>query len=869
MFEKKTELKAQLNLAVQELLSCEAKIRDIMTKSRIGILVVDREGATRFANSFAAAIFDCAVEELLGYQFKFPIVLDATKEVKLKSRSGRTMTAETWEIEIEWEGKPAYLVFLHDVTERVQKEQELRKLYRAITESPSIVMITDANGIIEYVNPKFTEVTGYTPAEVIGKNPRFLRSGKMPQELYEELWETILAGREWRGEMFNRKKNGEFYWEYAAISPIKGIEGNITNFVAVTEDITERKRAEEMFRGLLESAPDAMVIVDGNGETCIVNSQTEELFGYKRAELYGQKVEMLIPERFRSSHVSHREEYFLKPRVRQLGSVEELYGLHKDGHEFPVDISLSPLSTDEGVLVIAAVRDITERKQAEEALRFSEARYRALFRDNPIMIVTLDADWTMLTVNPTCASQLGYAIDELEGESVLKLFHEDDHPAVAEQLRMCLQNPDHVYHWQFRKVRKGGEALWVEEMAQVVYDLNGTINLLVVCQDITERKLTEEALQESEERFRATFNQAAVGIGHVAPDGRWLVVNQKYCDITGYTEEELKSLTIREITHPDDLDTSMKHFQLLLDGKLGNYSLEKRYIRKDGSAVWVNLTASAVTDAGGNPKFLVGVVEDISARKQAEEEIEKLNTDLAARAAELESANLELEAFGYSVSHDLRKPLTVINSYCQVILEMCGTSLDEQCRAYLKEIYDGTLRMNRLIDALLNFSRLSHCEIKPETVDLSVMAGHITDELRAAEPERRVSFAIAEGVTADGDPTLLRVVLDNLLGNAWKYTGAREEAVIEFGVTEVEGQPACFVRDNGAGFDMAYAEKLFIPFQRLPGADEFRGHGIGLATVERIIRRHGGRLWAEGEPGKGAIFWFTLPSDSSTRDAFN
>ena len=168
MFEKKTELKAQLNLAIQELLSCEAKIRDIMTKSRVGILVVDHEGATRFANSFAAAIFDCTVEELLGYQFTSQIDLDATKEVKLKSRSGRTMTAETWEIEIEWEGKPAYLVFLHDVTERVQKEQELRKLYRAITESPSIVMITDANGVIEYVNPAFERALGRSEASVLG-----------------------------------------------------------------------------------------------------------------------------------------------------------------------------------------------------------------------------------------------------------------------------------------------------------------------------------------------------------------------------------------------------------------------------------------------------------------------------------------------------------------------------------------------------------------------------------------------------------------------------------------------------------------------------------------------------------------------------
>jgi PAS domain S-box-containing protein len=425
--------------------------------------------------------------------------------------------------------------------------------------------------------------------------------------------------------------------------------------------------------------------------------------------------------------------------ARGAGWHGEISASKKNGDTFLASISVSPVKDFEGAIAnfIAVMEDITENKRAVETLRFSEARYRALYRDNPTMIVTLDADLTMLSVNPFCASQLGYTIDELEGQPVLKLFHEDDRSVMAEQLRMCLHNPDHVYRWQFRKVRKDGGLLWVEELARAVYDLNGALNILVVCQDIT-------------------------------------------------------------------------------------------------------------------------------AHKQAEEEIEKLNTDLAARAAELESANTELEAFNYTVAHDLRKPLTVINGYCQALQESCG-ALDEKCRGYLRETYDGTLRMNRLIDALLDFSRLAHCEIRPETVDLSAMAGDIAADLSVAERERRVAFAIADGVTAIGDPALLRVVLENLLGNAWKYTGNREEAVIEFGAAKVEETPACFVRDNGAGFDMADAEKLFIPFQRLHGADQFKGHGIGLATAERIIRRHGGRIWAEGEPGKGATFWFTLPGHQIDR----
>jgi light-regulated signal transduction histidine kinase (bacteriophytochrome) len=240
-----------------------------------------------------------------------------------------------------------------------------------------------------------------------------------------------------------------------------------------------------------------------------------------------------------------------------------------------------------------------------------------------------------------------------------------------------------------------------------------------------------------------------------------------------------------------------------------------------------------------------------SLRKQMEEEIVRLNTDL-------KTANQELEAFNYTVAHDLRQPLNLLNSYCQVIDKMFGDQLPEECKSYVRDAYNVTLRMNRLIEALLNFSRMGQVELRRETVDLSTLAHEVALSQKLAEPERQVDFRIADGVAANGEMNLLRVVLDNLFGNAWKYTGKREKAVIEFGVRNIDGVPTYFVRDNGSGFDMKDANTLFAPFQRLPGAEECRGFGIGLATVERIIRRHGGKVWAEGEPGKGACIYFTL-----------
>ena len=255
---------------------------------------------------------------------------------------------------------------------------------------------------------------------------------------------------------------------------------------------------------------------------------------------------------------------------------------------------------------------------------------------------------------------------------------------------------------------------------------------------------------------------------------------------------------------------------------------------------------------------MLSIVRDISERKIAEEEIRRLNSSLSERAAELESVNKELEAFDYTVAHDLRQPLNLLNSYCQVITTLCGEQLQEECRGYLNDSYNVTLRMNRLIEALLNFSRMGHLEPHRESVDLSQLAHEVAGSLRQTGPERQVDFRIADGLVANGDASLLQVVLDNLLGNAWKYTSVREQAVIEFGVREIDGVPTYFVRDNGAGFDMTDAEKLFFPFQRLAGAESSRGFGIGLATVERIIRQHGGKVWAESELDQGASFYFTL-----------
>lgn len=372
---------------------------------------------------------------------------------------------------------------------------------------------------------------------------------------------------------------------------------------------------------------------------------------------------------------------------------------------------------------------------------------------------------------------------------------------------------------------------------------------------------SDRRLRESEQRLNMAKDAAHLGIydhdiaaGVIHWDDRMRELWGVGADIPITHELFMSGL------HPEDRVPTQLAIDRASDPKGDGEFLAEYRVRNlfDQTERWVESNAKAIFAEERCVRF-VGIVQDITSRKRYEEDIARLNAILAAKISDLEEANQQLEGFNRMVSHDLRNPLNHIHMACLIIEELNGDKFGEETKDYLHLIGKTVHRMSALIDDLLKFARVNHSDLRRERVNLSEAALSVAECLKATEADRRSDIMVAGGVIVWGDPGLLRVVLENLIGNAWKFTGMREMAVIEFGATEIDGEPAFFVKDNGIGFNSAEAAEIFTPFKRLAESSGFKGHGIGLATVERIIRRHGGKVWAEGVPDKGAAIYFTLP----------
>ena len=394
------------------------------------------------------------------------------------------------------------------------------------------------------------------------------------------------------------------------------------------------------------------------------------------------------------------------------------------------------------------------------------------------------------------------------------------------------------------------------ENGLLVEELQGYSRLL---EHAVEQRTLE--LHRTEAQYRQIVEMAQEGIWVIDAGNQTSFVNPRMVELLGYREDEMIGIPVRSFM---DGENETNLFIGMKNGVQKSESQREFKLRcKDGTALWTLLSTSILSDENGHYAGVLAMVVDITARKESEEEIRKLNAELeervTERTAQLSQVNKELEAFSYSVSHDLRAPLRVLDGFSQALVEDYTECLDGKGQNYLQRIRSNSQRMGQLIDDLLQLSRLSRTAMHIDEVNLSDLAHNIEDELREQQPERDVQFIIEDGLSAQGDARLLHVVLFNLFSNAWKYTRNQVRPCIEFGKKQHNGVEVFFVRDNGAGFDMAYSNKLFGAFQRLHSSNEFEGSGIGLATVQRILHRHGGDIWAEAAVNQGAAFYFTLP----------
>jgi len=495
-----------------------------------------------------------------------------------------------------------------------------------------------------------------------------------------------------------------------------------------------------------------------------------------------------------------------------------------------------------------------ERVAAEHALRLGEERFRLLVgsvRDYAIFM--LEPTGHVASWNRGAQQIKGYTPEEIVGRH-FSCFYPPEAVAAggpAAALRAAAETGR--FEEENWRVRKDGSRFWADVVIAPMRDDRGTLlGFAKVTRDLTERQRAEEALRASEDRFRTLAVTANDAIISADSHGDITYFNPGAERIFGHTLQEVsgKPLTVLMPERLRDAHgAGLGRYVATGEARVVGRTVELVGQKRDGTEFPLEL--SLASWKRGPEVAFTAVIRDITERKAAEETVRRY-------AAQLESANAELDAFAYSVSHDLRAPLRSLDGFSQALLEDWADRLDAQGKDYLQRVRSASQRMAQLIDDLLNLSRATRAQMQVGPVDLSALAGGIATELRERDPSRQVEFAIAPALVVQADRGLMGVVLDNLLGNAWKFTGQRQRAHIEVGVTPHNSRPAYFVRDNGAGFDMTYADKLFGAFQRLHGSREFEGSGIGLATVQRIIHRHGGRVWAEAAPDRGATFYFTL-----------
>ncbi|MBD2744555.1 PAS domain S-box protein [Coleofasciculus sp. FACHB-1120] len=768
-------------------------------------------------------------------------------------------------------------IYFRDITERKQAQEALQKReneLRLITNAlPALIAYIDSEQRYRFHNKAYEEWFGDSGTQVNGKQVREVL-GEAAYEATRPYIETVLSGKQVTYETKLPYKDGGSRYISATYIPQFDSLGQVEGFVALVSDISDRKaaeealrRSEERLRRLFDSNLSGIAFWNVDGFITEANDAYLRLVGYTReefTELGKISWRHLTPPEYQ--HLDDRA--IAEALATGVSNIYEKEYLQRDGKRVPIVLGIALLndSQQEGV---AFLLDISDRKQveAERALLLSLeqiARAEAEAAREQVSdilesitdgFLAFDCEWRFTYLNHEGARTLGHSPEELLGLNLWEEFPELESTkfgqmyqrAVAEQVPLELED----YYPPFDA--------WFVARAYPTHA--GGLSLYF--RNISDRKYAEAALRESEERFRVMADTAPVLIWMSGLDKLCYYFNKPWLKFTGRTLEQEMGNGWTEAVHPDDaqfcLDTYVNAFDARQD-----FKMEYRLRRFDGEYRWLLDIGIPRFTPDGSFLGYIGSCIEISDRKEAEASIRQINQSLEQRVkertAQLEAANKELESFSYSVSHDLRAPLRHISGFVDLLLKRIGsTTLDETSLRYLKTIAQTTKQAGVLVDELLAFSRMGRTEMRYTSINMDRLVREVQRDLEQEINHRAVTWQIEDLPEVQGDPSMLRLVLQNLIGNAVKYTQTRTHAEIEIGSTDNESEVVFFIRDNGVGFDMQYVHKLFGVFQRLHSQQEFEGTGIGLANVQRIIHRHGGQTWAEGVVEGGATFYFSLP----------
>ncbi len=785
-----------------------------------------------------------------------------------------------------------FTLVTRDVTERMRAQEALRKSeerYRRLVELCPDALLVVSGEHIAFVNTAAQKLLGATdPAQLEGKPLADFVPPAGRDAVARRLREILERGSAspWSPEPAGQPLPALGFIEDAFVRLDGSIVAVETAAIRLTfqnepalqliaHDITDRLAAAAALResemrktAILETSLDAIVSIDHGGIVREWNPAAEKIFGYPRAAALGQRLDALIvPQALREKYLPGLSDYLMTGVGSLIGRPIELVARRADSTEFSVELAITQITASNPPFFTAFMRDITDRKQAEGALRRSEARKAAVVETALDAIVSIDHEGRIIEWNPAAEKTFGYSRELALGRDMADLIV----PRAAlgahrKGLARYLKTGRGRLIGQRTELsaRRANGAEFPVELTLTRIPGDGPVVFTSFVRDITERRRTEEALRKSEERFRLIVESAEdYAIYMLDTHGRVTTWNSGAQRLYGYRAPEIVGRRFSRFYTPQDLERKKPEQALAVATAEGRFQQERWNVRKDGTRFWSSGVITALRDDRGTLYGFSKIARDVTARKETEDQIRRLNAELEARVeartAELQAAYKEMEAFSYSISHDLRAPVMHISGFVEMLEGEIGAQLDAMSRHHLDTIRQSARQMAQMISDLLSFARTGRAELRRVRFNLADIFREAQRDLAAETKDRRVTLIIGDLPEATGDPFLLRQAVFNLMANALKYTRPRPEAVIEVGGIAGPEETEVFIRDNGVGFDMKYADKLFGVFQRLHSAAEFEGTGIGLANVRRIIQRHGGRTWAEGTVDAGAVFHFTLP----------